>query len=266
MEDKIDSLCWNITEKCNEQCKFCYRRKCSDNTLEENKRIFDNISKVPIGKISFCGGEPLLYDDLFSLVSYIKLKNPHIKLSMTTNGKCIDDELLKDILKYFDWISFSIDSSKSDVNEFIGRGYNHLDKVIELLEKCKNLINIKINTVATKINQDEIEEIYKLISFYNVNRWKVFRFFPIRDAQLNRDLFYLNDIESKRISSLIENLNKTSLFKIEYNDFEGKPSCFSIQPNGSMEDSNNEVIGNLLTDPVSKLVEIKRLELLHYHK
>lgn len=264
--EKIDSLCWNITEKCNEQCKFCYRRKCPDNTLEENIRIFDNLSKVPIGKISFCGGEPLLYPDLFSLVNYIKDKNPDIKLSMTTNGKCLDDELLKDILKYFDWLSFSIDSSNPDTNELMGRGINHLDKVIELLEKCDNLIKIKINTVVNKMNKDDLEEIYQLISLYNINRWKLFRFFPIRDAVNYRSLFYLSDQESHNIKLLAEQLNKTSPFKIEYNDFEGKPSCFSIQPNGTMENSHNEVIGNLLDDPVSKLMEIKRLELLNYRK
>ena len=60
---------------------------CKDNTLEENKQIFDNLSKIKIDKITFSGGEPLLYDNLFALIDYIKRKNPKIKLSITTNGK-----------------------------------------------------------------------------------------------------------------------------------------------------------------------------------
>lgn len=266
MDDKITSICWNITGECNENCKFCYRRICQDNTLEDNKKIFDNISQIPLEKISFCGGEPLLYEDLFSLIKYIKEKNPNIKLSMTTNGKCLDDELLTDILNYLDWISFSIDSTKPDINELMGRGYYHLDKVISLLEKCDKKIKVKINTVANKINKEEIGYIYNLISNYNINRWKLFRFFPIRNAIIHRDLFYLTDQESKEIEALSQKLNEKSSFNIEYNDFEGKPSCFSIQPNGSMENSDNDVIGNLLEDSIHKLLEIKKLELLNYHK
>ena len=68
--NRLYSICWNITNKCNESCKFCYRKICDDNSLEENKRIFDNISQIKIDKISFCDGEPLLYDNLFELVNH----------------------------------------------------------------------------------------------------------------------------------------------------------------------------------------------------
>ena len=61
MEKFFESLCWNIAGKCTEDCKFCYQRKCTDISLEENIKIFDNLSKSPIKKISFCVGEPLLY-------------------------------------------------------------------------------------------------------------------------------------------------------------------------------------------------------------
>lgn len=266
MKNELPSLCWNITEKCNENCKFCYRRKCEDNTLEENKKIFDNISQITIGKISFCGGEPFLYKDLFLLVKYIREKNSDIKLSITTNGKCLNDALLEETLKYFDWISFSIDSSNADINKDIGRGYEHLDKVIQLLEKCNNKIKIKVNTVANKVNKDDLENIYQIISKYNINRWKIFRFFPIRGAKGYRDMFYLEEKESIEIKNLIQRLNEKSSFSIEYNDFEEKPSCFSIQPNGTLEDSNNEVIGNFLEDSIYQILEVKRLEVENYNK
>lgn len=65
--NNLDSLCWNITGICNENCKFCYRKKCKDNTLEENKKIVDNLFQINIKKISFCGGEPLLLKIYFHL-------------------------------------------------------------------------------------------------------------------------------------------------------------------------------------------------------
>lgn len=71
---ELYSICWNITNKCNENCKFCYRKICNDNSLEQNKKIFDNLSQIKVDKITFSGGEPLLYGSLFELVDYIKLK------------------------------------------------------------------------------------------------------------------------------------------------------------------------------------------------
>lgn len=265
MKNSLHSLCWNITEKCNENCKFCYRKKCKDNTLEENIKIFDNLSQITIGKISFCGGEPFLYEDLLLLVKYIRKKRPDIQLSITTNGKCISDSLLDETLKYFNWISFSIDSSNTNINEDMGRGYEHLAKVIQLLDKCNNRIKIKVNTVVTKVNKDDLENIHQIISKYSIDRWKIFRFFPIRGARDYRDTFYLEKNDAKEVHNLIQRLNENSSFNIEYNDFEEEPSCFSIQPDGTVENSDNEVIGNLLTDSIYKILEIKRFEVENYN-
>lgn len=84
--DSLYSVCWNITSNCNENCKFCFRKKCHENTLEENKKVFDNFSKIKIHKLTFSGGEALLYKDLFELVDYIKEKDPSLILSLTSNG------------------------------------------------------------------------------------------------------------------------------------------------------------------------------------
>lgn len=154
--------------------------------------------------------EPIMtLNDLVQIGSHNKREkkayksNPNIKLSITTNGKCLNDDLLEETLKYFDWISFSIDSSNEDINEDMGRGNEHLAKVIQLLEKCNNKIKIKINTVVTKVNKDDLENIYRIISKYNISRWKIFRFFPIRGAKDYRDMFYLSKNEAINVQSLI---------------------------------------------------------------
>ena len=260
------SICWNITNKCNENCQFCYRKICKDNTLEENKQIFDNLSKIKIDKITFSGGEPLLYDNLFALIDYIKRKNPKIKLSITTNGKKINDELLKKIIKTFEWISFSIDSSNEKNNEKIGRGKNHLSTIIKLLDKCDNKIKIKINTVGNKYNLSDLENIYSIISKYNISRWKIFRFYPLRKGKDNKNLFYLNDIESKEIENFVDKKRKNAKMKIHYNDLdEFKTSYFNIYPDGSVENNNNENVGNLLYDDIYDILKLKNKELINHN-
>lgn len=261
--DELYSICWNITHKCNENCKFCYRKMCNDNSLDDNKRIFDNISKIKIDKITFSGGEPLLYDHLFKLADYIKSKNPSIKLSLTTNGQLINDDVFNKILNTFDWISFSIDSSSIDVNSEIGRGKEHLEKIISLLDKFNDKIKLKINTVANKYNINDLENIYNLISRYNISRWKLFRFYPLRKGKENENLFYLSDNESLMIKDYID--KKDSKIKIHFNDFdEFTTSYFNIYPDGSIENNKSENIGNLLYDDIFTILEKKKSDLTHH--
>ena len=262
---ELYSICWNITYRCNENCKFCYRKICKENSLKENKKIFDNLQNIRIGKITFAGGEPLLYENLFELVNYIHEKNPDIILSLTTNGKIIDDVLLEKIIKTFDWLTFSIDSSDENVNDVIGRGTNHLSKVINLLEKCNNRIKLKINTVVTKINVNDLINIYNIISKFNISRWKIFRFYPLRKGNENKELFYLSDAESKQVETTIHYLNQNDKIKIHYNDFdEFVTSYFNIFPDGSIENNDNECIGNLLDNSISDILMIKKQELTNH--
>ena len=77
------SLCWNITPRCNSYCKFCYRNlKKREIELSENMGIINIISKLKIEKITFSGGECLLYPNLIDLLK--KCHKLNIKTSVIT--------------------------------------------------------------------------------------------------------------------------------------------------------------------------------------
>ena len=174
--NKIYSVCWNITEKCNELCEFCYRTIVEDLSLEENKLIADKLIEHGVEKITFAGGEPLLYKHLFELAKYIKSKKPDIILSITTNGLLIDDQIANSILKLFDWITLDLESASIEYHKQVGRGERHLPKTIENLNRFNGKMYIKINTVATKQNINDIPFIWNLIQKFNIQRCKIFRY------------------------------------------------------------------------------------------
>lgn len=262
--ESLYSACWNITSNCNENCKFCFRKKCKKNTLEENKKIFDNLSKVPIHKLTLSGGEALLYKDLFRLVDYIKEKNPSLILSLTSNGKIIDDEIIKQIIEKFDITTFSIDSTNDSINEKIGRGKNHLAKVIKLLDICNNKIEIKINTVANQYNIDDLKNIYSLIKKYNISRWKILRYFPVRDGIKYKEDFYIDDNVSDKVEKIIDDIKSKSNIVINYDNVkEFKTSYFIIYPDGSIENNDLQEIGNLLYTPITEILNLKEEELVN---
>lgn len=241
-------IVWNITNRCNESCKFCFRKKCKDISLEENKKIVDKISDLDIATLSLSGGEALLYDDLFELVKYIKLKLPSTRLILNTNGKNIANNVLDKILKYFDAITLPIDSTDCDFNSKIGRGYEHNSNVLKIIKYCNNKIIIKINTIIVKNNIEEIDKIYNMIRNYNITRWKIFKFLPVRDAEKYTYDFSIDDEISKNIENKIKKLNSNSDVEISYNKEKNYKTRYFIYPDGTIENNKLELIGDLLSN------------------
>lgn len=235
-------IVWNITSKCNECCKFCFRKKCKENSLAENKKIVCSLTNLNIETLSLSGGEALLYDDIFELVRYIKSKLPNIKLVLNTNGKNIDENKLSKIISEFDVITLPIESTNSDFNIQIGRGYEHISDILKILEICNNRIEIKINTILLKNNIEEIDKIYDVIKTYNIKRWKIFRFLPVRDAQKYIDDFSISEEFSKIMEDKIESMNANSNINISYNKAKKYKTKYFIYPDGTIENNKLEQI------------------------
>lgn len=253
---RIYSVCWNITEKCNEFCEFCYRTLADDLSLEENKKIADKLLEHGVEKITFAGGEPLLYKDLFELAKYIKSKNPTILLSLTTNGLLIDEKNRNILLELFDWITFDLESPSIEYHRLVGRGEKHLSKNIENIQFFNNKINIKINTVATKQNIFDIPKIWKILKEFNIKRWKIFRYYPITfKAQDNEAFFIIDDEDFKNLTDTISFITDGSGIQVDFNDYEDfKTTYFSIFPDGTLKDNTGCVTCNILHDSIDECI------------
>ena len=254
--NRIYSVCWNITEKCNENCEFCYRTLADDLSLEDNKRIADKLIEHGVEKITFAGGEPLLYKGLFELAEYIRTKAPNILLSLTTNGLLITDDMYDRISGLFDWITFDLESTSSEYHKHVGRGERHLPKNLENLARFNGRINIKINTVATKQNVCDIPFIWEIIKRFNVKRWKIFRYYPITyKARENEDVFSITDEQYAELKDRILLATCDTEVQIDFNDYEDfRTTYFSIFPNGTLKDNTGNVTCNILFDSLDECI------------
>lgn len=253
MGNKIYSICWNITGKCNENCKFCYRTVTEDLCVEKNKQIAQILVHNNVSKITFAGGEPLLYPDLFELANYIRRLNTDIFLSITTNGKLVDEEMIAKILQHFNAITLSIDGCSALTHSRLGRGSEHLQKNLWILKLISGKTKIKINSVATRENINEFSGIKILLAPFSINRWKIMRFYPISYiAKTNQADYQLSDREFLMLKKTLISPEGSSM-RIEFSDInEFEKSYISIYPNGDMHDGYSKIVGNLLTQSLDE--------------
>lgn len=203
-------VCWNITDRCNENCQFCYRILCNrENTYEQNKIILKALIDLNVEKISWTGGESLLYTHLFELMK--EAHNYGIKNNIITNGRNLNGKIIKDIEEYTDYITFSLDSLDDNVNNELGRGIEHAEHIIKLLDYIKeNKINIKVklNSIVTKYNIGYIKGITNIINKYDFERWKLFKFIALRGKSLeNAEKFEITEAEYDNLILELKTLN-----------------------------------------------------------
>ena len=160
----------SLTDRCQCRCVHCYAHdelsasKNNELTTDELIQLLKDIKKIGATEIIFTGGEPLLREDILTLINYAHKMG--LVTRLITNGIMLDDAFVGDLKKAgLSWCSISIDSPKPEAHDRF-RGYpgcfNKAMKGFQLLSK--NKIPFSIIAVARKelIHSGELEEIVAL--------------------------------------------------------------------------------------------------------
>ncbi|NLO34008.1 MAG: hypothetical protein GX117_11780, partial [Candidatus Hydrogenedentes bacterium] len=60
-EVHCNTVCWEVSARCNDHCRFCYRNMISKELdAYEAFHVLDRLAEGGVRKISFTGGEALL--------------------------------------------------------------------------------------------------------------------------------------------------------------------------------------------------------------
>ncbi len=252
-------ICWNITARCNQNCKYCHRfLNIMDLTYEENLEILNNLENSGVTSITWTGGEALLLNGVDELLKISHEKG--IKNKIITNGKLLTKERIDKIYKYLDSITLSIDSIDDDINYSLGRGKNHFEEIKEILDYIKEKdydVKMRINSVVCKNNVNNFEDLTNFLNNYNIYSWRIFKFMPLREkAVINKESFDIPlSIYDKVVSYIKTNSNIENIDTRIEEDMEKK--YVLILANGDIVMTNkgkDEKVGNALKDSLKNFI------------
>lgn len=192
----------HVLEACNFRCRQCFSKFGTKKLLpvEGWKKIIDNcIAWANVTEFNIAGGEPMLYPGLVELVQYIRDKG--VKVSLITNGSLMDEEWVKNCAGMFETIGFSVDSINDETNRKIGRcdrnektiPAGRIVELCELIRKYAPGCRIKINTVVSALNKDEVMSDF--IDEVAADRWKILRMKPFQYGSFSNIDIQVSDEE-----------------------------------------------------------------------
>lgn len=251
-------ICWNITTRCNQGCRYCHRfLNINDLTFKENEKILGNLIEDGVTDITWTGGEALIYENIEKLIKIAHQNG--IRNKLITNGKILANSNME-IINYLDSLTLSLDSTNNEINKELGRGKEHFKNVKDILDYIKENnsdIKLRINTVANKLNIDNMSEFILFLNEYNIYAWRIFRFMPLRETAVkNKNEF---EISNDQFQSIKEKCNKEcNITNIEYREEDDMEKKYVLLvANGDIvitENGKDVIKGNALFDKVSQYI------------
>jgi pyruvate formate lyase activating enzyme len=194
---KIAAIIWTIG--CNFRCPFCYNPQLVNGEIQEIpiKDILDFLDKRKgkLEAVSITGGEPLLHQDIESLITTIKEKGYLIKID--TNGSYPDrlNQLLQKNL--LDYVSMDVKASKDNYHLVSGSdvNINNIDTSIHLIQKKAPDYEFKTTVIPPYHPKEEIIKIAEWLQGskrYFLQQFRVTT--PLLSADLTKTQPYSKDV------------------------------------------------------------------------
>ena len=171
---------WRCTFECESNCVHCTsagKKAASDELNTEGAlKIVDQVADFGASFFGITGGQPFLRKDLFEVLDHATKLG--LNTSIITDGRLLDEEAIKKIVKNQTKLTVSIDGAEETDDAIRGKGaYKAAVSAIERFSKEK-LLNCLVYTFAnagnvTNVNEADMRHVLDLAKDYGA-RWVVF--------------------------------------------------------------------------------------------
>ena len=176
-------IAWEITRSCNLSCAHCraaaeFGHYHGELSLDEIKKVIDNIVTISNPILILTGGEPLLRPDIWEIIDYCHEKGAMPVVG--TNATLITDEIAAKLAEHkIPRISVSIDFATAEEHDAFRGEPGCFDASIEGIKVAKRHgVGVQINTTVTKQNVHELPAIHDLAEELGVDAFHIFMLVP----------------------------------------------------------------------------------------
>lgn len=202
--EKTKSVSWavvELTESCNFKCIWCYASSgYSKNHMswENYQKLVKILSDAGLKQITLSGGEPTLYPYLKEAVKLAK--DSGFIVHMNTNGYLFTKELANELKKLgLSQIQTNIDSLDPKKHDYVRGKEGSFHRAVDALKNAKETgITCVSQTVLTKLNENEIFDIFKFARSLGIQRCRVWDITPSGEASGKMDIRPTNYVETLR--------------------------------------------------------------------
>jgi len=247
-------------------------------TTEQWENVIKDASRLGAQTIVFSGGEPLLREDIFKLISFTRKNN--LNACVTSNGHLINEHVSRELsISGANVVNISIEGAK-EIHDHL-RGTGSFDKAITALENLRKYkIESTVASTVSKINYRDLLHVLDIAKNCGATtvRLQPFNSIFLQD-QKRRKEFLIDKRDIQKLEDIIKSfINVAKEYKISVNPIgyllkipvylSGKnfypDNCSAlwyscpINPNGDLfpcwiEGSNNKLIGNVKKEGLYEL-------------
>lgn len=227
----------NLTDRCNQQCIYCEIGAGIPSAgqdllnIDDMKWIIGEMAKARISKLSLCGGEPFLFDDLMATVRYAGERR--IRCSITTNGMTafhLSDSELEILKRHKAEINISLDSFDEEILHTTRGDRAALRNALRSIHRLQDFgIPLTILTVITRYNYTNLLSTVKTACDNGISQvlFQPVIFFSNYPDRVGLEKKRQFNVPKERTKALIEQLEEILAFEKRNNI---KTNVYRIYP------------------------------------
>jgi len=182
-------MTWNVTSECSTDCRYCYlgRRKVKRLSKERMLSLMEEAATIKVMEIIPTGGDLLLYQYLEDILDAMR-KYRFLPVDLATKSFLSREkaEVLAGAASVVLGLQFSIDSTVSDVADYLVRAKGYCDRVFKSIDNALETgLHVDAKAVITPYNILTIPKLYRDLKKRGVS--------TIRLAAYSRSGFHHSD-------------------------------------------------------------------------
>ncbi|MEP1208410.1 MAG: radical SAM protein [Rhizobiaceae bacterium] len=226
----------NVNGACNLNCFFCYgpSKDAAELKTESILRCIDILKGGGVEFISITGGEPTLRSDLLTIVAHVKSKG--MQCALHTNGHFLGRN--NPLLQYLSWIAMPLDGFDSKSHQRMrgdSVGFERVTTFLDWLSSSEHRPNlqIKIGTVVTRNNVNQLKRISGVLSKLDIDVWKIHE---LRPRGMGAVSYRKTHVDNGEIRRIVEEIQKSETgYKISYSSTSQSDGAYMfVYPDGEV--------------------------------